>query len=97
MVENYPSLRELMTLELPGCRLTDDDVISLSIFQQLRRLDLSRTPVTKRVLSVVDAIESLRELDLDGTNVGWWAKRNVASQLARRGDEGFMVSNWKDS
>lgn len=97
MVENYPSLRELTTLELPGCRLTDDDVISLSVFQQLRRLDLSRTPVTKRVLSVVDAIESLRELDLDGTNVGWWAKRSVASQLARRGDEGFMVSNWKDS
>jgi hypothetical protein len=97
MVENYASLRELTTLELPGCRLTDDDVISLSIFQQLRRLDISRTPVTKRALSVVDTIESLCELGLEGTNIGWWAKRSVASQLARRGGDGSIISLWKDS
>ena len=84
MVEHYASLRELHTLELPGCRLTDDDVLHLSVFQQLRKLDLSRTPITKQALAVVDAIESLRELKLDDTNIGWWAKRGVASQLSRR-------------
>ena len=84
MVEHYASLRELHTLELPGCRLTDDDVLHLSVFQQLRKLDLSRTPITKQALAVVVAIESLRELKLDDTNIGWWAKRGVASQLSRR-------------
>jgi len=84
MVEHYASLRELHTLELPGCRLADDDVLHLSVFQQLRKLDLSRTPITKQALAVVDAIESLRELKLDDTNIGWWAKRGVASQLSRR-------------
>ena len=84
LVENYASLRELHTLELPGCRLTDDDVLHLSVFQQLRKLDLSRTPITKQALAVVDAIESLRELNLDDTSVGWWAKRGVATQLSRR-------------
>lgn len=84
LVHSYPSLRELATLELPGCQLSDDDVMHLSVFRQLRRLDLSRTPVTNRALAVVDAIESLRDLNLEGTNVGWWAKRGAASQLARR-------------
>ena len=84
LVQNYPSLRELQTLELPGCRLSDGDVLHLGVFQQLRKLDLSRTPITKQALGVVDAIESLRELNLDDTEVGWWAKRGIASQLARR-------------
>lgn len=84
MVDNYASLRELHTLELPGCRLTDGDVLHLSVFQQLRRLDLSRTPINKQALAVVDAIESLREVNLDGTSIGWWAKRGVGSQLSRR-------------
>ena len=51
----------------PGCRLTDNDVLQLSVFQQLRTLDLSRTPITKGALAIVDAIESLRELNLDDT------------------------------
>ena len=84
MVHNYASLRELQTLELPGCRLTDGDVLHLSVFQQLRKLDLSRTPITKGALAVVDAIESLREVNLDDTSIGWWARRGVASQLSRR-------------
>jgi hypothetical protein len=84
LIENYPSLRELNALELPGCRLDDDAVLQLSVFQQLRSLDLSRTPITKRALAIVDAIESLRELNLEGADVGWWAKRSVASQLAKR-------------
>lgn len=84
LVDHYPSLRELATLELPGCQLTDDDVLHLSIFRQLRKLDLSRTPITNRALAVVDSIESLRQLKLDETEIGWWAKRSVASQLRRR-------------
>ena len=84
LVDHYPSLRELNTLDLSGSSLDDDLVLQLSIFQQLRFLDLSRTSITKRALSIVDAIDSLRELNLEGADVGWWAKRGVAAQLAKR-------------
>ncbi len=86
LVAEHHALRELEALELPGCQLTDDAVLSLARFQQLKRLDLSQTPVTNRSLAIVDAIESLQELNVEDTNVGWWTKRRAASQLSRRDD-----------
>jgi hypothetical protein len=84
LVAHQPSLRELQILELSGCRVSDDAVLSLGAFQQLRRLDLSRTPATRRALAIVDAIESLQELVLDGASIGWWPRRRVAAKLRRR-------------
>lgn len=84
LVADHHALRELEALELPACQLTDDAVLSLAPFQQLKRLDLSHTPVTNQSLAIVDAIESLQELNLDGANVGWWAKRRVNATLSGR-------------
>ena len=84
VVADHHSLRELEALELPGCKLTDEAVLTLAPFQQLKRLDLSYTPVTNQSLAIVDVIESLQEVNLDGTNVGWWAKRRVNATLGRR-------------
>jgi hypothetical protein len=84
LVADHHLLRELETLELPGCKLTDAAVLSLTPFQQLKRLDLSYTPVTNESLPIVDSIESLQEINLDGTNVGWWTKRRVNATLSGR-------------
>jgi hypothetical protein len=76
--------RELETLALPKCRVSDQSVLSLKPFQQLKHLDLSRTPVTSLMLDIIDEIESLETLNLDGTNVGWLAKRGARARLRRR-------------
>jgi hypothetical protein len=85
LVADHHVLRELETLALPHCRVSDDAVLSLMIFQQLQRLDLSHTPVTRRSLALIDAIKSLESLRLDGTSIGWWSKRRVKAKLRRRG------------
>jgi hypothetical protein len=84
MVADHAALRELETLELPKCQLTDDAVLSLARFQQLKRLDLSHTTITARSLELVDDIESLTSLNVDGTAVGWWPKRRAMAKLSRR-------------
>jgi hypothetical protein len=84
MVDDYSSLRELEVVELTGCRVSDDAVLSLAIFQQLMRLNLSRTPITRRAVAVVDQLPALISLGLDGANVGWWTRRRVAGRLQRR-------------
>jgi hypothetical protein len=86
LVENHHVLRELETLALPRCWVSDDAVLGLRVFTQLKRLDLAYTPVTSRALDLVDAIESLKSINLDGTQVGWWAKRRAAARLHARTD-----------
>ncbi len=84
MVDEYSALRELEVIELCGASVSDEAVLSLAVFQQLTRLNLSRTPITGRALAVVERLPELTFLGLDGANVGWWARRRVASQLRRR-------------
>jgi hypothetical protein len=84
LVADSASLRELETIELTGARVSDDAVLSLGVFQYLKRLNLARTPVTKVVLELIDVIPTLQSLALDGTNVGWWSRRRAASELRRR-------------
>jgi hypothetical protein len=84
MVDEYASLRELEEIELPGCRVTDETVLALRAFQQLKRLNLARTPVTRRCLAVAEALPMLESLGLDGSNVGWWNRRLVNHRLRRR-------------
>jgi hypothetical protein len=87
LVADHEHLRELAVLELPGCTIADHSVIQLAYFQQLRRLDLSNTPVTAGVLDLIDAIPALREMELEGTQVGWWAKRRADAKLQSRASE----------
>jgi hypothetical protein len=84
LVASQQAMRELQSLELPKCHVTDDAVLNLGCFQQLKRLDLSHTPVTSRATAIVDELESLLELNIEGTNVGWWARRRTANKLIDR-------------
>jgi hypothetical protein len=84
LVDDHVALRELESLELPGCRVSDNAVLRLATFPMLRRLDLSRTPVTRRVLALVDELPQLESLDLEGSRVGWWLRRRTAARLRRR-------------
>jgi hypothetical protein len=84
LVEHHTALRELETLELPGCGVTDEAALRLGVFQQLKRLNLARTRVTNRVTALVDELPMLESLSLDGTAVSWWSRRRTASRLRRR-------------
>jgi hypothetical protein len=84
LVEERGPLRELREIELPGATLSDDAVLSLKVFPMLRRLDLSRTKITDRALAVVDQLPALEELNVEGTSLGWWAKRRLTAELRRR-------------
>lgn len=84
LVEEHAALSELTALELPGCRVSDDAVLRLAAFQQLTRLNLSRTPVTSRSLALIDAIPTLEALGLDGSGVGWWTRWRTSARLKRR-------------
>ncbi len=84
LVADHVALRDLEAIELVGSRVTDDAVLMLSAFQQLRRLNLANTPVTRRVLALIDDVPTLETLALEGTGVGWWARRSAARRLRRR-------------
>jgi hypothetical protein len=84
IVREHVALRELESLDLAGSQVSDDAVLRLGVFQQLKRLNLSRTPITAKALEVVDRIPSLVELDIDETSIGWWAKHRLRSRLAKR-------------
>lgn len=87
MVANHTVLDKLTRLELPSCQLADNSALKLSMFQQLQRLDLTGTQVSKAVLELVEALPALVELDVSETNVGWWARKKLTSQLALRREE----------
>ena len=87
MVEEYKNLRELRELELPGARLSDEAVLSLGVFSMLKRLDLSRTPITSGALAVVDQLEALEEFNIEGTSIGWWPRTRLQAKLRRRAAE----------
>lgn len=84
LLDEHAALRELTAIELPGCQVSDDAVLRLSAFELLKRLDLSRTPISNRALDVVEAIPMLQTLALEETSVGWLARRRVQSVLRRR-------------
>ena len=84
MVANREALERLTRLELPGCQLSDESALRLAAFEQLHHLDLSGTQITKTSLELVDVLTALNTFEVANTNVGWWARRKLASQLAKR-------------
>jgi hypothetical protein len=84
MLEHVAGFREIETLALPRCRVSDQSVLALRTFQQLKHLDLSGTPVTALILDIIDSIESLEVLNLEKTQVGWLARRGAKARLRRR-------------
>jgi hypothetical protein len=81
MVTEPAALTSLQQLELPGCQLTDEAVLQMGMFQQLQHLDLSRTSISGRALSVAKVLPALETLLVEGTSVGWWAKHRLNSLL----------------
>ena len=86
MVTHSSELSGLTKLEFPGCKISDESVLQLEAFQQLRHLDLSDTPITKSALWIVDAVLNLEWVELTGTRVGWWMRRRVRKVLQKRVD-----------
>lgn len=84
MVEEYEPLRELREVEMPGARVSDDAVLSLSVFSMIARLDFSRTPITDGALAVVESLEALESFDIEETAIGWWARHRLQAKLRRR-------------
>lgn len=84
---NKKLLTGLQTLELPGCTLTDAQVIQLKPFNQLRHLDLSNTPVGNDALMLVDWLPALETLLTDGTQISWFANWRVQRKLAKRRED----------
>lgn len=84
MLEELVALRELQAVELPGCQVSDESVLKLAAFGLLKRLELSRTPITNHALDVVESLPALHEFELDGTSTGWWARRRVHAKLKQR-------------
>jgi len=83
MVTEPAALAPLKQLELPGCQLSDQGVLQLGMFQQLQYLDLSRTPISRRALSVAKVLPVLETLVIEGTGLGWWAKYRLNALLER--------------
>lgn len=84
LLANVKPLIGLQTLELPGCTLSDADVIHLKPFSQLRHLDLSNNPIGNDALILVEWLPVLETLQTDGTNIGWFANWRVQRLLASR-------------
>ncbi len=87
MIANRAALEMLTRLELHSCDLSDESALQLATFQQLHHLDLSGTQITKATLAIVEEMPALVTFDVTGTNIGWWARKKLASQLTKRREE----------
>jgi hypothetical protein len=84
LLEELPVLKDITAVEMPGCRVSDSEVLRLAAFRGLRRLDLSRTPLTARALGIIDALPQLTFLALDRSAVGWWARWRAGRRIRSR-------------
>jgi hypothetical protein len=84
MIGELPSLPALKRLSLAGCQVDNLLALELRVFKSLADLDLSRTPITDRALTVVEFLPDLVALNIAGTGVGWWARRKAERILRKR-------------
>ncbi len=84
MIREQTALPGLKRLELVGAPVTNLLALDLRVFKSLTHLDLSRTQISDRALTVVDFLPELLTLNVDGTQVGWWARHKVERMLKRR-------------
>jgi hypothetical protein len=54
------------------------------VFKSLAHLDLSRTAITDRALTVIEFLPELVSLNIERTQVGWWARHKVERLLKKR-------------
>lgn len=84
MTSEVASLPGLKRLSLAGSKVDNLLALELRVFKTLAQLDLSRTQINDRALTVVQFLPDLVDLNVDGTSVGWWAKRKTERLLRKR-------------
>ena len=84
LVQDPSILIGMTRIEVPGCSVSDASVIKLGKIKNLQQIDLSRTPVTKECLVLIDQLPELRELRVEKTKVGWWQRRKANAVLKQR-------------
>ena len=84
LVKNPAIMVGMTRLELPGCNVSDASVLKLAKIKNLQQLDLSRTPVSKKCLELIDRLPELREMRLEKTRIGWWHHRKARAALKDR-------------
>ena len=93
MIGELPSLPGLKRLSLAGSRVDNLLALELRVFKSLADLDLSRTQITDRALKVVDFLPDLVSLNVEGTGVGWWARRKAERILRNAAKRGRIRSS----
>jgi len=84
MIGEQASLPGLKRLSLAGCPVDNLLALELRVFKSLAELDLSRTQISDRALTVVEFLPDLVTLNIDDTQVGWWARQKVERRLRKR-------------
>ncbi|MBB1284369.1 chitobiase/beta-hexosaminidase C-terminal domain-containing protein [Flavisolibacter sp. BT320] len=71
-LKELESLKEqVVSLNLGGMPLQDEDLAIIAQFKNLRKLNVSFTNITGSTLSQLKGLTELRQLSLSGTNVKW--------------------------
>lgn len=84
MVQEQASLTGLKRLSLSGCPVDNMLALELRVFKSLAELDLSRTLISDRALTVAEFLPDLVTLNIEGTQVGWWARHKAERTLRKR-------------
>ncbi|HEY4234528.1 MAG TPA: hypothetical protein VGM76_13930 [Lacipirellulaceae bacterium] len=84
LVREQASLAGLKRLELPGCAVTDAVAWQLRPLKGVTELDLSRTAISWRALSLVDFLPALVTFNVEGTSVGLWPRLRLRRALRKR-------------
>jgi hypothetical protein len=92
LAAHRPALQYLLSLDLAGTRFSDGALLRLGGLALLRRLDLARTPVSRRGLRVLAELPELEWLNLGGTSVGLWDRWRLRWSFPR-----LRVASVRDS
>jgi hypothetical protein len=84
LVQEQSCLAGLKRLSLSGCDVNDTVAWHLRPLKGLTELDLSRTAITWRALSLVDFLPALVKFEVAGTRIGWWPRAKLNRALRKR-------------
>jgi hypothetical protein len=84
LVREQACLAGLKRLDLSGCPVTDHIAWQLRPLKSLTELDLSRTSITWRALSLVDFLPALSSFNVAGAPVGFLSRLKLQQVLRKR-------------
>jgi len=81
-LEEMSGIRDqVISLNLNKMPVKDDDLVSVSQFKNLRRLDLNFSDVTDKGLSSIKSLKNLQTLSVSGTGITYSGLSNILSEL----------------